>query len=169
MAAGKKTEGQVRILLETHEDDPGIGEVDYAVVVLTESDIRLILKHMEEIKSRDDVNYLSAFDYSPVWVNSDERLLYRTIFGDEASDVTGMELEIREVSDRYVQWTAVYKHCNVKIETEVVYRETLLKLLEVAEGKKTMDQLDLDEAETTKLNITMLAELKEQFAPDQPN
>ena len=54
--------GEVRVLLSTSEDDPGIGEVDYAVIPLTELYIRQLLAHMTEIENRKDVNYFSSFE-----------------------------------------------------------------------------------------------------------
>lgn len=155
--------GEVRVLLSTSEDDPGIGEVDYAVIPLTELYIRQLLAHMTEIENRKDVNYFSSFDYTPYWMSSDERKLYKAIIEGTAEDASSMELEMCEVCDRWVQWTAVYKHSNVKVETDLILKETLEQLLEVAEGKKTLDQIDLSDAEKNTLQFTIIAELKEQF------
>ena len=161
--------GAVRVLLSTSEDDPGIGEVDYAMVSLSERYIRQILAHMNEIKSRDDVNYFSSFDYTPYWLGSDERKLYTAIVDGTAEDASSMGLEMCEVGDRWVQWTAVYKHSNVKVESDLINKETLEKLLPVAEGKITLEQANLTDAEKHTLQFTAVSELKDQFAPDQPN
>jgi hypothetical protein len=159
--SGKDAMKSVRILLNTCEDDYGLGEVSHAVIALDVSTISEILKQMDELTTREDVHYYSTFDASPDWLDG-ERAIWKALRGEDV-DSARVEVNIRETSKDAVNWSALYKHTDCKMWTDHVGRKTLEKLLDVCNGNKDEDQLDLNEHERGTLNVDLVAGLEEQF------
>jgi len=154
----------INVLLEVNDDnEPGIGEIDYAVINMSESMIEEILMQMDEIKARDDVDGYKAYDYSPTWLGSDERKLWKALREGATEDVTSTDGEMRRVDSDSVSWVGYYKHCNVTFSTRYLEKPTLEKLLAFCKGDKDEDQLDFTEAETEKLNLNLIKELDDEF------
>jgi len=150
-------------MLEVSEDDPGLNEVSFAVIALDVATISEILRHMDELSKRDDVHHYLAYDYSPVWVDGDERTLWKTIRQGANEDSSRMDCEQRHTSNDDVRWSAYYKHTDVTATTSGIDRKTLEKLLAFCKGEKDEDQLDFDESETDLLNLKIIKELDDEF------
>jgi len=145
----------VRVLLTVNEyAEFGLGEVEYALVILNAGRIRKLMTQIREVKRRKDVDYFGVFDYSPYWLGSDENKIRSALAGEsEIEDASRMDCEMRRTNDSSVYWSAVYKHTSVKLETECLYYDLLKELMDVATGKMTMDDIDITNRETLNLDF----------------
>jgi len=154
----------INILLTVRESgEGGVGDVDYACVPLDVATISEILKQMQELSGREDVQSYQTFDYSPVWLAVDERQLWKTLRKGASEDADKVDCEERRIWRDAVEWSAYYKHTDVTLRTNLVYRKTLEKLLAFCKGKKDEDQLDFDEDEANTLNLKLIKELDDEF------
>lgn len=145
----------IRVLLSVEElVEFGVGDIDYAMVVLNSGRIQRIMRQMKEIGRRKDVDYFHVFDYSPYWLGNDEDLLRSALLGSDAvEDAARVDCEQRVTSNNSVFWTGSYKHTSVKFETDVLTYEDLQELRQVAEGKKEMIEVGPSTALTVNLDF----------------
>lgn len=130
-----ESDAYISVMLDVSEPDPAtINEVSYAVLRLSLSLINECLRLMDELKERDDVDWFASFDYTPVWCGSDEDALRKALTG-HGGNISGIDLEIRETSNNWVQWHATYKHTDIRISTATLQRETVEKLKDALEGR----------------------------------
>lgn len=145
----------VRVLLSVHEHaEFGVGEIDYALVVVNAGRIRKYMKQISEVKRRKDVDYFSVFDYSPYWLGSDEDKLRAALIGDgDIEDAARVDCEMRKTSSTSIHWSAYYKHTNVALETDNLYHSVLEELMQVAEGKMELNDVDITNRNVLNLDL----------------